>query len=123
MIGLSHAEIAERLGCSEGNARQKLFRALSALAEAMEGITHFAAANLPALKVLTREIMDGGPHVAVVLEYEHFHIGHRTEVAATGRPPTAGRPLARSSARMQRCAAKPSGRDDDAPRWPWSPSR
>jgi TetR/AcrR family transcriptional regulator len=34
------------------------------LAEAMEGITHFAAANLPALRVLTREIMDGGPHVA-----------------------------------------------------------
>lgn len=33
------------------------------LAESMEGITHFAAANLNALKVLTREIMDGGPHV------------------------------------------------------------
>jgi len=34
------------------------------LAEAMEGITHFAAANLPALRVLTRELMDGGPYVA-----------------------------------------------------------
>jgi TetR/AcrR family transcriptional regulator len=34
------------------------------LAEAMEGITHFAAVNLPALRVLTREIMDGGPYVA-----------------------------------------------------------
>jgi TetR/AcrR family transcriptional regulator len=33
------------------------------LAEAMEGITLFAASNLPALRVLTREIMDGGPHV------------------------------------------------------------
>src|SRR4029077_4508518 len=33
------------------------------LAEAMEGITLFAAANLPALRVLTREIMDGGPCV------------------------------------------------------------
>jgi AcrR family transcriptional regulator len=34
------------------------------LADAMEGITLFAAANLPALRVLTREIMDGGPYVA-----------------------------------------------------------
>jgi len=34
------------------------------LAEAMEGITHFAAANLPAVRVLTRELMDGGPYVA-----------------------------------------------------------
>jgi TetR/AcrR family transcriptional regulator len=42
------------------------------LAEAMEGITHFAAANLPALKVLTREIMDGGPHVADLV---HEHLG------------------------------------------------
>jgi len=33
------------------------------LAEAMEGITLFAAANLPAVRVLTREIMDGGPHM------------------------------------------------------------
>ncbi len=41
------------------------------LAEAMEGITHFAAANQNALKVLTREIMDGGPHVAE-LAREHL---------------------------------------------------
>lgn len=41
------------------------------LAESMEGITHFAAANLPALKVLTREIMDGGPHVAELVR-EHL---------------------------------------------------
>jgi TetR/AcrR family transcriptional regulator len=34
------------------------------LADAMQGITLFAAANLPALRVLTREIMDGGPYVA-----------------------------------------------------------
>jgi TetR/AcrR family transcriptional regulator len=34
------------------------------LADAMEGITLFAAANLSALRVLTREIMDGGPYVA-----------------------------------------------------------
>lgn len=33
------------------------------LAEAMEGITLFAAANLSAVRVLSREIMDGGPHV------------------------------------------------------------
>src|SRR5262245_59920705 len=33
------------------------------LADAMEGITLFAATNMPALRVLTREIMDGGPHV------------------------------------------------------------
>src|SRR5262245_52635764 len=34
------------------------------LADAMQGITLFAAANLSALRVLTREIMDGGPYVA-----------------------------------------------------------
>src|SRR4029453_5404975 len=33
------------------------------LADAMEGITLFAAANHSALRVLTREIMDGGPYV------------------------------------------------------------
>jgi TetR/AcrR family transcriptional regulator len=33
------------------------------LGEAIEGITHFAARNLPALKLLTREIMDGGHHL------------------------------------------------------------
>ena len=38
------------------------------LAEAMEGITHFAAANLSAVRVLTREMMDGGPHVAELAE-------------------------------------------------------
>jgi TetR/AcrR family transcriptional regulator len=31
------------------------------LAEAVEGITYFAAANLQAVRLLTREIMDGGP--------------------------------------------------------------
>ncbi|HEV7734775.1 MAG TPA: TetR family transcriptional regulator [Candidatus Binatia bacterium] len=41
------------------------------IAEAMEGITHFAAANMPALRVLTREIMDGGPHVADLVR-EHL---------------------------------------------------
>src|SRR5262249_60391032 len=34
------------------------------LAEAMEGITHFAAANLSAVRVLTREMMYGGRNVA-----------------------------------------------------------
>ena len=38
------------------------------LAEAMEGITHFAAANLPAVRVLTREMMDGGPYMAELAE-------------------------------------------------------
>jgi len=42
------------------------------LAEAMEGITLFAAANLPALRVLTREIMDGGPYVG---ELAREHLG------------------------------------------------
>jgi len=41
------------------------------LAEAMEGITLFAAANLPAVRVLTREIMDGGPHVEELVR-EHL---------------------------------------------------
>jgi len=34
------------------------------LADAMQGITLFAAANQSALRVLTREIMDGGPYLA-----------------------------------------------------------
>src|SRR5262249_14817370 len=38
------------------------------LAEAMEGITHFAAANLSAVRVLTREMMDGGPYTAELAE-------------------------------------------------------
>jgi TetR/AcrR family transcriptional regulator len=38
------------------------------LAEAMEGITHFAAANLSAVRVLTREMMDGGPYMAELAE-------------------------------------------------------
>jgi len=42
------------------------------LAEAMEGITYFAAANLAAVRVLMREIMDGGPYVA---ELVHDHLG------------------------------------------------
>jgi TetR/AcrR family transcriptional regulator len=33
------------------------------LAEALEGITAFAAANLDGLRVLVREIMDAGPHL------------------------------------------------------------
>ncbi len=33
------------------------------LAEAVEGITYFAAHNRRALNVLIREIMDGGPHL------------------------------------------------------------
>jgi TetR/AcrR family transcriptional regulator len=42
------------------------------LAEAIEGITYFAAANLAAVRVLTRELMDGGPYVA---ELVHDHLG------------------------------------------------
>jgi TetR/AcrR family transcriptional regulator len=42
------------------------------LADAMQGITLFAAANLSALRVLTREIMDGGPYVA---ELAREHLG------------------------------------------------
>lgn len=38
------------------------------LAEAMEGITHFVAANLQGFKVWMREIMDGGPHLAELTE-------------------------------------------------------
>jgi len=41
------------------------------LAEAVEGITHFAAANLSAVKILVREIMDGGPHLAWLVR-EHL---------------------------------------------------
>jgi len=33
------------------------------LGDAIEGITHFTAANLPAMKVWLREIIDGGPHL------------------------------------------------------------
>jgi len=33
------------------------------LAEAMEGITHFVAGNLPGFTVCMREIIDGGPHL------------------------------------------------------------
>jgi TetR/AcrR family transcriptional regulator len=33
------------------------------LAEGIEGITHFAAQNLPAMKVWLREIIDDGPHL------------------------------------------------------------
>jgi RNA polymerase sigma-70 factor, ECF subfamily len=35
LIGLSHAEIGARLGCSEGAARLRLFRALATLADVM----------------------------------------------------------------------------------------
>jgi TetR/AcrR family transcriptional regulator len=42
------------------------------LAEAMEGITLFAAANLSAVRVLSREIMDGGP---LVDELVREHLG------------------------------------------------
>ena len=38
------------------------------LADAIAGITHFAAANLRALKLLVREIMDGGPHLAEIAD-------------------------------------------------------
>jgi TetR/AcrR family transcriptional regulator len=41
------------------------------LGEAIEGITHFAAARLSALKVLLREIMDGGPRLPA-LAREHL---------------------------------------------------
>jgi len=37
IAGLSHAEIGERLQCTAANARLKLFRALSALSEALDG--------------------------------------------------------------------------------------
>ncbi len=36
LVGLSHAEIAARLGCSEGAARLRLFRALATLAQALD---------------------------------------------------------------------------------------
>jgi len=36
VVGLSHDEIGERLECNAATARQKLFRALSALSEALE---------------------------------------------------------------------------------------
>src|SRR5262245_11979065 len=41
------------------------------LAEAIEGITYFAAGNLRAITVLMREIIDDGPHVAA-LATEHL---------------------------------------------------
>jgi len=53
------------------------------LAEVIEGITHFAAANLAALKVLAREIMDGGaylPELSRKLIQPLFARGHE-EVA------------------------------------------
>ncbi|HTE04613.1 MAG TPA: sigma-70 family RNA polymerase sigma factor [Planctomycetota bacterium] len=37
IAGLSHAEIGERLQCTAGNARLKLFRALAALSEELDG--------------------------------------------------------------------------------------
>lgn len=37
------------------------------LAESIEGITHFAAANQAGLAVLTRAIMDDGPHVEALV--------------------------------------------------------
>lgn len=37
IVGLPHREIAARLSCTEAHARRKLFRALSALSEALEG--------------------------------------------------------------------------------------
>ena len=42
------------------------------LADAMEGITHFAAASLPAVRVLVREIMDDGP---LLPELASQHLG------------------------------------------------
>lgn len=42
------------------------------LADAMEGITHFAAASLPAVRILVREIMDDGPLLA---ELAGEHLG------------------------------------------------
>lgn len=35
IAGLSHAELAERLGCSEPTARQRVFRSLATLAQRM----------------------------------------------------------------------------------------
>src|SRR5262245_18806082 len=46
------------------------------LADAMQGITLFADANQSALRVLTREIMDGGPYVAD-LAREHLRSEER----------------------------------------------
>jgi RNA polymerase sigma-70 factor (subfamily 1) len=37
VVGLSHAEIGEQLGCSEGAARVRLFRALATLADVFAG--------------------------------------------------------------------------------------
>ena len=42
------------------------------LAEAAQGITHFAGANVPGLRVLVREIMDAGP---VLPELVREHLG------------------------------------------------
>lgn len=42
------------------------------LADAMEGITHFAAASLPGVRVLVREIMDDGP---MLPELAREHLG------------------------------------------------
>lgn len=38
------------------------------LGDAIVALTHFTAANLPAFKVLLREIVDGGPHLTAVAE-------------------------------------------------------
>jgi TetR/AcrR family transcriptional regulator len=42
------------------------------LAEAMEGITYFCAAHQSAVRVLTREIMDRGPHLTELVQ---THLG------------------------------------------------
>ena len=49
------------------------------LAETVDGIVHFAAANLRPLKLLMREIMDGGPHLP---EIAREHIGPLFEQGA-----------------------------------------
>jgi TetR/AcrR family transcriptional regulator len=66
------------------------------LAEATEGIIHFAAANVRALTVLVREIMDDGPHVR--------------ELAATHLGPL----FARGAAELERNMADGVFRRDDS---------
>jgi AcrR family transcriptional regulator len=59
------------------------------IADAIDGITHFAAANLRALKLLVREIMDGGPHLARIAE-RHLRPLFATAAAEVERNVAAG---------------------------------
>jgi hypothetical protein len=54
--------VVERLAAIHGTIREE--PGPIGLGDAVEAITHFAAANLAACKLVVREIMDGGPHLA-----------------------------------------------------------